>query len=181
MRISYNMCVDHFRRVRRKPTVAPTETFDIFNVLKVSDDNAEDRIIKGAILDFADRGFPLQKSYIRDKIQLFVSRLPLSRRSCIPFKNNRPGPDFIKTILRRHPQIEMRRRAALELRRKITMSPRNISMHYARLMQAYASYRITSPAPVFKIDESDVLSRTGGRVKGHAAMRACGRSNAVYL
>lgn len=46
MRIAYNMCVDHFRRARRKPTVAPTETFDIFNVLRVTEDNAESRIIK---------------------------------------------------------------------------------------------------------------------------------------
>lgn len=46
MRIAYNMCVDHFRRNRRKPTVAPTDTFDIFDVLCNTDDNAETRIIK---------------------------------------------------------------------------------------------------------------------------------------
>lgn len=46
MRISYNMCVDHFRRNKRRPKVSPTETFDIFDVLKISDDNAEQKIIK---------------------------------------------------------------------------------------------------------------------------------------
>ena len=46
MRISYNMCVDHFRRNKRRPKVSPTETFDIFDVLKISDDNAEQKMIK---------------------------------------------------------------------------------------------------------------------------------------
>ncbi len=46
MRIAYNMCVDYFRRVKRRPKVSPTETFDIFDVLQTSDDNAEQRIIK---------------------------------------------------------------------------------------------------------------------------------------
>ena len=59
------------------------------------------------------------------------------------------------------------------------MSPRNMSMHYARSMQAYALYRIKCPAQVFNIDESGVSCRTGGQGKGHAAMRACGRSIAA--
>ncbi len=46
MRIAYNMCVDHFRRSKRKPTVSPTETFDIFSVLSTSEDNAETTIMK---------------------------------------------------------------------------------------------------------------------------------------
>ncbi len=46
MRISYNMCVDQFRRNKRRPKVAPTETFDIFDILHVSDDNIENQIIK---------------------------------------------------------------------------------------------------------------------------------------
>lgn len=46
MRIAYNMCVDHFRKNRRNPTVAPSDDFDIFDVLRVSEDNAETAIIK---------------------------------------------------------------------------------------------------------------------------------------
>lgn len=46
MRIAYNMCVDHFRKSKRKPTVSPTEEFDIFDVLKVTEDNAETKMIK---------------------------------------------------------------------------------------------------------------------------------------
>ena len=34
LRISYNMCVDQFRRSKRRTKVSATETFDIFDVLR---------------------------------------------------------------------------------------------------------------------------------------------------
>ena len=46
MRISYNLCVDYFRRSKRRTKVSPSETFDIFDVLEVKDDNMETSIIK---------------------------------------------------------------------------------------------------------------------------------------
>jgi RNA polymerase sigma-70 factor (ECF subfamily) len=46
MRISYNLCVDYFRRSKRRTKVSPSETFDIFDVLEVNDDNMETCIIK---------------------------------------------------------------------------------------------------------------------------------------
>lgn len=46
MRISYNLCVDHFRRSKRRTKVSPSETFDIFDVLEVKDDNMETTMIK---------------------------------------------------------------------------------------------------------------------------------------
>ena len=46
MRISYNLCVDYFRRSKRRTKVSPSETFDIFDVLEVKDDNMETRMIK---------------------------------------------------------------------------------------------------------------------------------------
>jgi len=46
MRISYNLCVDYFRRSKRRTKVSPSETFDIFDVLEVKDDNMETSLIK---------------------------------------------------------------------------------------------------------------------------------------
>ena len=46
MRISYNLCVDYFRRAKRRTKVSPSETFDIFDVLEVKDDNMETTMIK---------------------------------------------------------------------------------------------------------------------------------------
>ncbi len=68
MRISYNMCVDYFRRNKRRPKVSPTETFDIFDVLQVDDDNAEDKIIK---------------SQTHTKIRKLVDMLPPEQREVV--------------------------------------------------------------------------------------------------
>ena len=51
MRISYNMCVDYFRRTKRRPKVSQTDTFDIFDVLQTSDFNAEQHIIRSQTHD----------------------------------------------------------------------------------------------------------------------------------
>lgn len=68
MRIAYNMCVDHFRRSKRKPTVAPTDEFDIFSVISVSEENAETRIIR---------------SQTHDKVRRLVDQLPPEQREVV--------------------------------------------------------------------------------------------------
>ena len=68
LRISYNMCVDYFRRTRRRPKVSPTETFDIFDVLQNPDLNAEQSIIK---------------SQTHQKIRNLVDMLPPEQREVV--------------------------------------------------------------------------------------------------
>ncbi len=46
MRISHNLCIDYFRKVKRKPSIVDSEGFDIFEVLKFHGDNAEQSMIK---------------------------------------------------------------------------------------------------------------------------------------
>lgn len=46
LRISYNLCIDFFRKNKRRKTVTPSEDFDIFNLITVSEDNQESKIIK---------------------------------------------------------------------------------------------------------------------------------------
>lgn len=46
LRIAYNLCVDNFRRSKRRSIVSPTDTFDIFDVLEQGDDNMETTMIK---------------------------------------------------------------------------------------------------------------------------------------
>lgn len=41
LRIAYNMCVDQFRRAKRRNKVSSTETFDIFDVLECPNPNGE--------------------------------------------------------------------------------------------------------------------------------------------
>lgn len=68
LRISYNMCVDYFRRNKRRPKVSPTETFDIFDVLQTSERNAEQGIIR---------------SQTHDKVRALVDMLPPEQREVV--------------------------------------------------------------------------------------------------
>ena len=68
LRISYNMCVDYFRRNKRRPKVSPTETFDIFDVLQSSERNAEQGIIR---------------SQTHDKVRALVDMLPPEQREVV--------------------------------------------------------------------------------------------------
>lgn len=68
MRIAYNMCVDQFRRKKRRPQVAPTESFDIFDVLHVSEENMETSMIK---------------SQTHERIRHLVDSLPPEQREVV--------------------------------------------------------------------------------------------------
>ncbi|MCO6485104.1 MAG: sigma-70 family RNA polymerase sigma factor [Saprospiraceae bacterium] len=68
MRISYNLCVDYFRRGKRRPVVSPTEDFDIFDVLQQPDLNAEESIMR---------------SQTHDRIRTLVNLLPEEQREVV--------------------------------------------------------------------------------------------------
>ena len=44
LRIAYNLCVDHYRKTKRTPTITTSDGQDIFKVLKFVEESAEDRI-----------------------------------------------------------------------------------------------------------------------------------------
>jgi RNA polymerase sigma factor (sigma-70 family) len=67
-RIAYNLCVDSFRKKKRRPTIQPTEEFDIFDVLGSSDDNIEESTIK-------------KQTY--DKVRKLVDQLPPEQREVV--------------------------------------------------------------------------------------------------
>jgi RNA polymerase sigma-70 factor (ECF subfamily) len=68
MRIAYNMCVDNFRRNKRKPTVSPTDEFDIFSILETNEINAEAKIIQ---------------SQTHAKLRSLVDQLPEEQREVV--------------------------------------------------------------------------------------------------
>lgn len=68
MRISYNMCVDHFRRSKRRTKVSPSETFDIFDVLETKEDSMETKMIK---------------SELHKKVRNLVDQLPPEQREVV--------------------------------------------------------------------------------------------------
>ncbi len=46
MRIAHNLCVDHFRKVKRSPSIKTSDDRDIFEVLNFSEASAEDKMIQ---------------------------------------------------------------------------------------------------------------------------------------
>ena len=45
MRIAHNLCVDHFRKVKRTPTIKTSEDRDIFESLNFSEAGADQRMM----------------------------------------------------------------------------------------------------------------------------------------
>ncbi|WP_449384853.1 RNA polymerase sigma factor [Chitinophaga caeni] len=45
MRIAHNLCVDHFRKIKRTPIIKTNDDKDIFNVLSFSEKSAEEQMI----------------------------------------------------------------------------------------------------------------------------------------
>lgn len=68
MRISHNLCIDHFRKVGGKPVIKTSEGNDIFEVIHFSDRNAEENIIQ---------------AQTKDRIMKLVSQLPQEQKEII--------------------------------------------------------------------------------------------------
>ena len=68
MRIAYNLCVDNFRRNKRRPTLQTSEDFDIFDVLKSPERNVEQNLIR---------------SQTHDKVRKLVDLLPAEQREVV--------------------------------------------------------------------------------------------------
>jgi len=45
IRIAHNLCVDHFRKIKRNPVIKTGDDKDIFNVLTFSESSAEEKMI----------------------------------------------------------------------------------------------------------------------------------------
>jgi RNA polymerase sigma factor (sigma-70 family) len=47
MRIAHNLCVDHFRKVKRTPAIKTSDDRDIFEVINFSEPGADHRMMQG--------------------------------------------------------------------------------------------------------------------------------------
>jgi RNA polymerase sigma-70 factor (ECF subfamily) len=46
LRIAHNLCVDHFRKVKRKPAIKTSDDRDIFDVIHISEEGADVKMMK---------------------------------------------------------------------------------------------------------------------------------------
>ncbi len=68
MRIAHNMCVDHFRKVERSPTIKTSDDRDIFEVLNFSEPGADQKMMTGQS---------------HDRVRKMVDMLPEDQREVI--------------------------------------------------------------------------------------------------
>src|SRR3989337_3655038 len=72
MRIAHNLCVDHFRKVKRTPTIKTSDDRDIFEVLNFTEDGADQKMMK-------------RQSY--DRVRKMLDLLPEDQRDVIILRN----------------------------------------------------------------------------------------------
>jgi RNA polymerase sigma factor (sigma-70 family) len=72
MRIAHNLCVDHFRKVKRTPTITTSDDRDIFEVINVMEDGADKAIIK---------------NQSHDRIRTILDMLPEEQREVIVLRH----------------------------------------------------------------------------------------------
>jgi len=47
MRIAHNLCIDHFRKVKRSPSIKTSDDHDIFELLNFSDPGIDEKMMQG--------------------------------------------------------------------------------------------------------------------------------------
>ncbi len=45
-RIAHNLCIDHYRKTKRTPTITNADGYDIFEILRFSTPNSQDKLIQ---------------------------------------------------------------------------------------------------------------------------------------
>lgn len=128
----------------------------------------EEGMIVEAVREFNRNGTPLDRQSLQDLVQMLVKSFPAVRKSKIAFKNNRPGADWVRLFLQRHPALSLRKRVNLEQDRALAMNPTTVAAHFTRLKAVIEKYDIHDPSRIFNLDESGFSIKgmtLGGRAK----------------
>ena len=72
LRIAHNLCVDHFRQVKRSPAIKTSDDRDIFEVLNMSDESPETKMMQGQS---------------HDRVRRLVDMLPDEQREVIVLRH----------------------------------------------------------------------------------------------
>ncbi|MDQ2864367.1 MAG: sigma-70 family RNA polymerase sigma factor [Bacteroidota bacterium] len=71
MRIAHNLCVDHFRKIKRSPSIKTSDNHDIFEVLNFSEAGPDEKIMQ---LQSHDRVRKLLEMLPEDQREVIVMR-----------------------------------------------------------------------------------------------------------
>ena len=72
MRIAHNLCVDHFRKIKRSPSIKTSDDRDIFEVINFAEASAEEKMIQ---------------SQSHDRVRKLLDLLPQDQREVIVMRH----------------------------------------------------------------------------------------------
>lgn len=72
LRIAHNLCVDYFRKVKRTPAIRTSDNKDIFEVLQISEEGADSKLIQGQS---------------HERVRKMLDRLPEEQREIIVLRH----------------------------------------------------------------------------------------------
>jgi len=72
MRIAHNLVIDHFRRLKRMPTISPKKEFDVFDIIGNGEMNVESAMIK---------------SQIEEDLRKLIKNLPADQREVLMMRH----------------------------------------------------------------------------------------------
>jgi RNA polymerase sigma-70 factor (ECF subfamily) len=72
MRIAHNLCVDHFRKVKRNPTIKTSDDRDIFDVINFSEEGVDSRMMN---------------EQTSDKVRRMIDLLPEDQKEVIVLRH----------------------------------------------------------------------------------------------
>ena len=72
MRIAHNLCVDHFRKIKRMPVIKTSDDRDVFDTMKFSEAGADDKIME---------------SQTHNKVRQMIELLPEDQREVIVLRH----------------------------------------------------------------------------------------------
>ena len=72
IRIAHNLCVDHFRKVKRNPTIKTSDDRDIFDVINFSENGVDDRMMN---------------EQTGDKVRRMIDQLPEDQKEVIVLRH----------------------------------------------------------------------------------------------
>lgn len=138
-------------------------------------------VIRDAVLYFVRNNSPRSRDGLKDLVQYFLLRLPVSRPQNIVFNNGIPGNVFIQNFLSRRSDLAFKFRSKFDRSRELAISqgkqfPSSCSLH-----QEYQKNNIKSGEQVFNIDESGFSASSADRSKAKALFNGNTRSYSVAL
>ena len=121
----------------------------------------EETAIATWLKEMAKLGFGRTK----DQVCEVVKKILDTEKRKTPFTNNRPQKDWWYGFLRRHPELQMKKTADLEVARAIACKPERLKKWYDQYRDFCSANNIIDPGQVFNFDESGFPLQAGNTGK----------------